>query len=79
MDENPSPSNYKTLEREAVREYVTQTAVEKERLAGNLKKRPFYTTALKCFCTFEKSHKDFDITREYSIPEDPNGGTIPVC
>lgn len=27
LDEHPSPSNYKTLEREAVREFVTQTAV----------------------------------------------------
>lgn len=57
---NPGPSSRKQLEREAVREYTSQHEIEVQNDKGDMSKRPFYTSALKCFCTFEKAQETKD-------------------
>ena len=82
MDANPGPSSRKTLEREAFREYVTQHAVEEQLANGDLSKRPFYTSALKCFCIFEKADETPDSLaseREYVNPDAPGDERIAIC
>lgn len=59
------------MQEEAVKEYLAQSKVEDEQAKG-AKKRPFYTTVLKCFCTFEKA-KDIEPTMKYDNPDNMAG------
>lgn len=49
---------------------------------GDVSKRPFYTSALKCFCTFEKANETPDnlvVDRMYTNPDNVGGDKIPIC
>jgi len=72
LDDNKGPSSKKTLEKEAFREYVTQSAIEESFRNGDVSKRPFYTSALKCFCIFEKADETAETLAKEKLYTNPD-------